>query len=222
MNFIGIDFSINYPALTILKHDKIEYFSFLRPEDYQKLTRHQKEILNILSNIPTFKNTILNNKIIKTDNYQTNELNKVIDAIKLTDILYGIISTYDNYEIGIEGFSYGSSGNVLIDIASYQYILRYKLYTNNHNFQVFSPKTIKKLAGKGNFNKQQMVNSYINNTVECELLDKCEIRQTIYNNQELFLKTKANIKIWEDLVDSYFVAKYIQVQNKLNNLKFKI
>lgn len=213
MNFIGIDFSINYPAISVISDNKIEYYSFYRPEEFTKFTKNQKLMFELLSEIPTYNHTILSNKVQKTDNYQHNERSKLDDALSISNTIYQTISKYDDVNLGIEGVSYNSYGNTGIDLASYQFILRYiLLYQNNISFDIISPTSIKKIAGKGNYNKNQMAFSYINNTINCETLDKCEVRKMLFNNQDLFFRNQKSNKVWEDIVDSYFIAKYLQIQ----------
>lgn len=213
MNFIGIDFSINYPAISVLSDNKIEYYSFYRPEEVIKFTKNQILMFELLSKVPTYKNTILINKLQKTDNYQYNELSKLDDAVSIVNTIYQTISKYNDVNLGIEGLSYNSKGNNGFDLASYQYILRYiLLYQNNISFDIISPTSIKKIAGKGNFNKDKMAYSYINNSINCEILEKCEVRQLLFNNQELFFRNQKSNKVWEDIVDSYFIAKYQQLK----------
>ena len=89
--------------------------------------------------------------------YLENERNKLIDAIYFSDLVFGKILPYINEKtiIGIEGISFGSSGNSLLDIICTTTLLRTSIIKkiDPNNFYVISPASIKKYAIKGNAQK---------------------------------------------------------------------
>jgi Holliday junction resolvasome RuvABC endonuclease subunit len=97
--------------------------------------------------------------------------------------------------VAIEGYSYASTSSRLFEIGENSGLLKYKLWKENMNFEVYAPTAIKKFAtGKGNSNKEKMWDSFLEET-------KCNIFNLL--GQEIG-------KSWNpvsDIVDSYFICK---------------
>ena len=161
MTIIGIDFSINSTAITIVNENGIKLFSFV-PNYREELAafKTHKAISNIV-NISTYekngntKDAILDQSI------------KLKNADNLSDL---VIETIREHVIGtpdirIEGFSFGSKGNSFIDLITFNTFLKVKLIQNwGHCIRVISPKSLKKMyTGNGNASKCDMVRSYIKN-----------------------------------------------------------
>lgn len=205
MIFIGIDFSISSPAVCINDDNKFSYYSLYRPG---KLTK--KEVIGI-DVLKEFKNLSLNiNKpIVESKNYQLRETNNLIEAEFLTDSIIEYIQSKikdSEVKIGLEGFSYGSTGNRLAELAGYNYLLRHKLIKNNYNFSIYSPKTIKAVAGNGNYNKDQIAESYLN------IIDDDELRIFLNDNKDTLFINRKYLKPIDDLIDAYFTAKTVQIK----------
>ena len=195
MIFIGIDFSISSPAVCINDDNKFSYYSLYRPG---KLTK--KEVIGI-DVLKEFKNLSLNiNKpIVESKNYQLRETNNLIEAEFLTDSIIEYIQSKikdSEVKIGLEGFSYGSTGNRLAELAGYNYLLRHKLIKNNYNFSIYSPKTIKAVAGNGNYNKDQIAESYLN------IIDDDELRIFLNDNKDTLFINRKYLKLIDDLIDT--------------------
>ena len=114
----------------------------------------------------------------------------------------------ENIIVGIEGFSYGSISSSTLDLAMYNSFLRLKLLETfgEDSIIIISPTEGKKmLSGKGNANKDLMIESFIEN----KLNDNILIKNPFWNyckNTDLDYK---NIKPIDDLVDSYAILKSI-------------
>lgn len=206
MIFIGIDFSISSPAVCINDDNKFSYYSLYRPG---KLTK--KEVIGI-DVLKEFKNLSLNiNKpIVESKNYQLRETNNLIEAEFLTDSIIEYIQSKikdSEVKIGLEGFSYGSTGNRLAELAGYNYLLRHKLIKNNYNFSIYSPKTIKAVAGNGNYNKDQIAESYLN------IIDDDELRIFLNDNKDTLFINRKYLKPIDDLIDAYFTMKTVEKYN---------
>lgn len=205
MIICGVDFSLNSPAVCINDDNKFSYYSLYRPG---KLTK--KEVIGI-DVLKEFKNLNLNiNKpIVESKNYQVRENNNLIEAEFLTDSIIEYIQSKikdSEVKIGLEGFSYGSTGNRLAELAGYNYLLRHKLIKNNYNFSIYSPKTIKSIAGNGNYNKDQIAESYLN------IIDDDELRIFLNDNKDTLFINRHWIKPIDDLIDAYFTAKTVQIK----------
>ena len=127
-------------------------------------------------------------------------VNLIIDKLKV------IID--DEVIIGLEGFSYGSISSSTLDLAMYNSFLRMKLIENfgSDVLNIVSPTEGKKvLFGKGNAKKDDMIQAFIDNKLEDELL--------IANALWKYCKTKGvdfkQPKPIDDLVDAYGILKSI-------------
>jgi hypothetical protein len=216
---IGIDFSLNSPAIVVKKEDSYKWLicnhspKKIKPEsvEYKRL----KEFTN-------FDNTQLHifERLVDKD-YAANETLKMHNAHEIAKLInFYCISQGGGditIDIGIEGYSYGSSGNSLIDIITYSSILRDRLCKSIHegyikSFTVLTPSQIKKHAGKGNFSKVEMFDSFIN--VEDKILKNDKFFHYITSNVDKIRVLKKNDTIeikspFNDLVDAYYITQII-------------
>jgi Holliday junction resolvasome RuvABC endonuclease subunit len=200
ITFLALDYSINYSTFCVLKENSIKFYSIIRDK---KFTKKEKLILEKLVDTGMFTYEIID----KVENI--NEL-KILDAENIAKKIIKIINENEIKEIAIEGFSFNSTGRSLSDVYGYQYIFRYLLLKNNITFKLFSPATIKKIAGKGNFNKLQMVESFIKNENNYKNLN---ILKEIYINYQ----SNKLIKPLDDIVDSFWVLQtYLNFKLNLN------
>ena len=159
MTKIGIDFSINSTAITVINDDEIRMFSFVpnyRPElSAFKTHRQITEFVDISSyeKSQNIKDAIEDQSI------------KLLNADKLSDQIISTIKPHikGDVEIRIEGFSFGSKGNSFIDLITYNTFLKVKLIQNwGHCIRVISPKSLKKMyTGNGNASKCDMVREFM-------------------------------------------------------------
>ena len=139
---IGCDFSINKPALCLQKNNKLTFISWP-----YSLT---KPVLEVFKNSPI-------SIIERTDNKDkgTGVSDKLRYEIKnakyLATLILDTIKPFinNNTYIAFEGLSYGSSGNVTLQLGGYKYILMDLLSTivPLENMETFAPITLKKTAG---------------------------------------------------------------------------
>ena len=222
---VGIDFSINSPAICIYNDAKKSYkfVSFTNIQD--------KIISNKVPKAYEIHHNLLTNNIIdwihfnrrrKHDNYTVDQFQKIEDACTLANSISQYISDEltpkCTLEIGIEGYSYGSKGNSFIDLITFNSTLRSKLYERFvlhrkcEDIKVFSPSQIKGWAGKGNANKIAMWNYFINNSKN----DK-ELENNLFWNwctkKDIKTNGKGEIELekpLDDIVDSYFIANLLK------------
>ena len=70
-----------------------------------------------------------------------------------------------NLKVFIEGYSYGSKGQALFQIAENCGILKYKLQERNISYDIIVPSVVKKGAtGKGNADKDKMYEAFVKET----------------------------------------------------------
>lgn len=190
--FIGIDPSINSTGLTILKYNNNELvnekFFIIKPN---KLTKKEESI-----SLKNFKYLIYNKIDLSEykENNHDSEYYKTINMIEISELIYKTIckNTHkdDNIVISMEGISYGSSIRTksIFDLAGLNYLIRYLIIKSGHmKLLICPPQEIKKFAsGKGNSLKDILINSFL----------------ILYPKYEIIPKL-------DDLVDSYYMAKYV-------------
>lgn len=202
MRLIGIDFSVIKPAITIKENDIYKFYVF--PLSLSK--KHESMLLD--SDVIVCNRE--DNTIKKSENSTTSTENMkyhITMARNLSQLISNTIQFTESDIIASEGFSYASSGDAVLNLAGYKYILLNTLL-NNHikleNIYTFAPISIKSFAGCGKkgTKKIDMINSFIENGVDCKFKENCK------NN---YLKSKINfIHCVDDIVDSYFTVKLLE------------
>lgn len=143
MIYVGIDYSINSPAITIIDKDHEPQFFFKY-------------------DIPKRKKVFLPNNFNPSPTIDSN-LEYMDRYIKNAEWVLANLSSYSKEEIKIvlEGFSYSSVGNRLFNIAENAGILKYMLHINGYTFALVPPSAIKKyFTKKGNSSKGYMVDKF--------------------------------------------------------------
>lgn len=207
MNTIGIDFSLNYSSICVSNDDKLYYYSLIRSE---RQTKKQNSLINELGKINCQQTIYLPKNQEIEDDYSKKEINKILDANIITKEIINIINKYDKISnIIIEGFSFGSLGQRALELGGYQFILRKEiLELKDKNLKILAPSTIKKTAGKGNYSKIEMFKAYVNNSSQDNILENCNVRKFILNNQEnIFINNKTILEPVCGLIDSYWVQR---------------
>lgn len=211
MNYIAIDFSLNSPGICLYndKSRKYKFIAYLKPKTGTKKEQSLQEDLALLEDTTLVKQPDFTND----QNYSGNELAKVIRYDKMaTDIINLILQESfrgDSYIIAFEGTSYGSKmgTNNMIDMAAGAAILKLKMLKTLRPEDLFTvaPTTIKKFAGKGNMNKRQVFEAFVNNSIE----DKSLLKGSFYKKvSELEVGSRIPKPI-DDLVDAFFLTAMI-------------
>ena len=98
-----------------------------------------------------------------------------------------------NLKVFIEGYSYGSKGQALFQIAENCGILKYRLQEKKYPYQTVVPSVVKKGAtGKGNADKDMMYEAFK--------------KETKLDLKKIFDTDKVSNPI-SDIADSYFIQK---------------
>lgn len=138
---IGIDFSMNSPAVVIGDSKDPHKLMMLC---FKQRKSDQSNVKNII--IETFKE------------YPTNEERYYNNALIILEF---IEEHSKSKEVWIEDYSYGSSGTVF-NIAEATGILKHLLWINGYTINKVSPKSVKKFATQsGNSNKTDMYDSFM-------------------------------------------------------------
>ena len=206
---IGIDFSLTSPAICVYKNNKYSFISFFNDgvKDWKKSKsktyRYHNELSNIIDIIPYTRK-------IDDSNYRNEQKTKMFDAFMIVNIIIDKIKTIidDDVIIGLEGFSYGSISSSTLDLAMYNSFLRMKLIENfgSDVLNIISPTEGKKmLFGKGNAKKEDMIQSFIDNRLEDDILKENDFWKYCKENGVDFKQPKPI----DDLVDAYGILKCI-------------
>ena len=174
---VGIDYSLNSPAICIAGDD----FDFDKCS-FHFLTSKKKHIGKFGKNIFGYEHKEYNTPIERFTNISTWAL----------DIIHKYKS--DTAKVFIEGYSFGSKGQAVFQIAENCGILKYRLQLSpSILYDTVVPSVVKKFAsGKGNADKQLMYDSFSKHTKQ-DLL-------------KMFDMGKLNNPV-TDIVDSYYIAK---------------
>jgi len=220
---IGIDFSIKSPAVCIATNDgNLSFQSFARNSVIKKDTELA------LSNAGVIVHVISDEPLLpKKSPIGDRERSSLIDAINQTNIIVNSLQVAKTVDLnkkepghlrnewffGIEGFSFGSTGNRLTQLSGYQWVLRYRLLADidlqPDNFFVFAPMTVKATAGKGNFKKEQMIDAFLE--ADDQRLKQCSFWHALRDSPAEFqTRTGKWLKPIDDLVDSYWVLRTVE------------
>jgi Holliday junction resolvasome RuvABC endonuclease subunit len=219
MNIIGIDFSILYPGICISKDFKeFKWIGIANNKITKKDTRLMEDLV---LTYPNLKLHSLGERTKKVDQYHINERNKLENYIKLTDFIIKQIKehtkTKDNI-IAIEGISFGSSGNSLVDISQATGIIKSKLLTLTDSIQkifVFSPSELKNAIGcKGNASKIDVYNKFKEDPV-IEKAKQSDLYKLLNRDEGVIFNGKNVKSPYMDMIDSYLPI--VKIHNILKN-----
>ncbi len=111
----------------------------------------------------------------------------------ISEFVLDILSKVNNPEIYIEGYSYGSKGQGLFQIAENCGILKFRLQDKGYSYNTIVPSVVKKGAtGKGNADKDMMYEAFLKET-------KIDLKKILHME-------KVGNPL-SDIVDSYYIAK---------------
>lgn len=206
---IGIDFSLTSPAICVYKNGEYRFISFFNDggKDWKKSKsktyRYHNELCDIIEVIPYTRR-------IDDGSYRTEQKTKMADALMIVNLIIEKLETIidDDVIIGLEGFSYGSISSSTLDLAMYNSFLRMKLIEKfgSDCLNIISPTEGKKmLFGKGNAKKEDMIQAFIDNRLEDEVLMVNAFWRYCKENGIDFKQPKPI----DDLVDAYGILKSI-------------
>lgn len=200
MKILGIDFSINKPALCILNSGKYTFYSwpFGLREEIKGIYREAG--INLYDrDDEKYKGKDSSEKM----RWEVNNSMYLSDFI-LTSLPDGNMM---DWTVVFEGLSFASSGNMAIQLGGYKYVLMEALYNECvpwENMFTYAPITIKKTAGcsKKGMKKKDMIDSFVKNANPNPLVD------AIRKDHSRFQKrTGSWIDHLDDLVDAYWAIE---------------
>jgi hypothetical protein len=145
--------------------------------------------------------------------YHVNEREKILNAIYFSDLAMELLDPYlDNKTIvGMEGLSFGSTGNSLIDISTTTALVRSAIVKkiDPNNFFVLSPTTVKKFALKGNSKKDELYNILIEKKSEDSRL--APLITVLNEYKDKWIKGPNKVETpCSDIVDATWIALFVE------------
>ena len=174
---IGIDYSLTSPAICVNNGNLMFYY----------LTTKKKWVGQMSENIIGYEHDDWNDPIKRFKN--------------ISNFVFYVLGKHISITIGfksiehifIEGYSYGSKGQGLFQIAENCGILKYRLLENSLPYSTVVPSVVKKGAtGKGNADKDKMYEAFV--------------KETKIDLKKIFDTEKVGNPI-SDTADSYFIQK---------------
>jgi len=214
MNLVGIDFSINSPAFCCLKDGVYTWGSVTRSErSKESLIKNTKKPYYWLDCDPNFTLDFIEKQDLPED-YSGRERMKIGYFLSIVDGLWdsikGIMGNSD-FSVAMEGLSFSSNGNALIDISMATSLLRERIIreVGVDSFYVFSPTSIKKFALKGNAKKDELYEALCN-FKEDETNLEVFTGMLATNKEEWVTKAKQVNKPIDDIVDATWINLYLK------------
>ena len=218
MNLVGIDFSINSPSFCCLKDNNYVWGSLTRSDRTEdSLKKNSKKPFFVLGDMENLRFIFLNKKELPSE-YSERERIKIEYFLEIVDNLWEAISNEmgdEPFKVAMEGLSFSSNGNSLVDIAMATALLRERIINKIgvENFHVFSPTSIKKFAVKGNAKKDELYYALVD--LKEEGTNMNELTQVLAENREEWITPKKVVnKPVDDIVDATWILLFLK-----NNLK---
>jgi hypothetical protein len=213
MNLVGIDFSINCPAFCCYKDGKFIWGSLTRSDRTKNsLVKNSKKPYSVLDSDENFILMFIEKNDLPSD-YSKRERVKILYFLEIVDNLWNSIIEIMgdcDFDVAMEGLSFSSNGNSLIDISMATSLLRERIINRIgvDKFHVFSPTSIKKFALKGNAKKNELYESLIdfkhgetNLSIFSKILEQ--------NKKEWITPSGVVNKPIDDIVDATWIVLYL-------------
>jgi len=215
MNLVGVDFSINSPAFCCYKDGAYVWGALTRSDrSAESLRKNSKKPFSVLDSESDFNLYFLDKKELPED-YSGRERVKIAYFLEIVNSFWGSISEImgdSDFHVAMEGLSFSSNGNALIDISMATALLRKEIIDSVgvENFYVFSPTSVKKFALKGNAKKDELYESLINfqEKEETNLKNFTNILKA--NKEEWITPSKVVNKPIDDIVDATWITLYLK------------
>lgn len=171
MFVVGLDLSINYPAICV--SENFETFDFVGIINDPKISNVRLNYVN--AETPKYDGVYvidISDDRVTDPTYHVNERRKLVNFHRITSAIVSEIykrTAGANVVIAMEGVSYGSKGSALLDICMLTGMVRRAMMVellggNADRLFVFSPSELKNAMGlKGNALKTEVLAEFIDN-----------------------------------------------------------
>ena len=209
MTILSIDFSILYPGICICK-DFID-FKWLAVVNTNVTKKDRGQLDYVTSTYPNLKIVYTKSRRSSQPEYHLTERVKLVNYLELINTLIDEIKNSIQPEekiiCAIEGISFGSSGNSLVDISQATGMLKQKIVDqilegDASRFFVFSPSELKNAIGcKGNANKFDILNKFIKDPI-LEKVKESDLYRLV-STENWIHDEKRVVSPIIDMIDSY-------------------
>jgi Holliday junction resolvasome RuvABC endonuclease subunit len=187
---VGIDYSMTSPGVVCYKgsssssewdHSQCHFWAFMTPSKIAKI--EQKSSLPDFISLLSYTSDQFSSDFVR--------FNYLADAV-----CRNIIDVYCPDTIIMEGYSFGSTGARLFNLIENTAVLKQKIQIERGlSMDLVPPSAVKKFAtSKGNANKDQMEQSFIN--------------ETGVSFRDILLQSPKQYNPSSDLIDAYYICKY--------------
>lgn len=218
MTIVSIDFSILFPGICITRD--LKEFSWFAVVNTQ-ITKKAKDDLDALCiKYPNLKILKTETKRKTQAEYHLTERNKLVNYSELIQIIIQELEEQldpkEEVIICLEGISFGSKGNSLVDIAQSTGMLKQQLIEkilkgNYDRFFIFTPGELKNAIGcKGNAGKLDVFNKFKEDPI-LEAVKKSDLFKAV-NSEKWIVTGDKVVSPVIDMVDSFLgIAKIYQL-----------
>lgn len=212
MTVVGLDFSINKPAACIRKEDGTYDFIGWPYDPDRKLEKLYAGCPVLIVHREDDK--VKGNTISEKMRYEVKNA-KYLSNLMFNTLQFWVNLNKDTY-IGFEGLSYASSGDVVLQLGGYKYMLMAALseIVPLENMFTYSPITVKSIAGcaKKGMGKPDMIKAFMDSDIQSGF------RTALRDNTDKFMKKggKNYIDHVDDLVDAFWVLQTTMIKEKLS------
>lgn len=215
---IGIDFSIQFPAVCICRD--FNSFSWIACVNTNTTKVFKKFLDDTEQEFKGLKFVHLPARIKGQDTYSGSERSKLANYSTLVDALVTAIAEETNSSediiISIEGIAYGAQGNALIDISQATGMIRKALLDRvlkgkSEKVFIFSPGELKNAIGaKGNAGKFDVYQTFKAKPI---LAENSDLYLAINRYEDQILKGQEVKSPFMDMIDSYLAV--LKIYNSL-------
>lgn len=209
MTIISIDFSILYPGVCICRDFK--EFKWLACVNTNTRKIDKDHFLYINNNYSNLKIFSTSTRRKKDPLYHITERIKLENYLDVIDLLISEIkkeiSPNENLIVCLEGISFGSSGNSLVDISQATGILKREIVKELLNgdvskFFIFSPSELKNaISCKGNANKHDILAKFKSDPIIESVKDSDLFK--LVNTEKWTIEKEKILSPIIDMVDAY-------------------
>lgn len=209
MTIISIDFSILYPGVCICRDFKD--FKWLAAVNASTKKIDKDHFLHINNNYPNLKILSTSSRRRKDPQYHITERIKLENYLEAVDLLIAELKKEilpeENLIVCLEGISFGSSGNSLVDLSQATGIIKREIVKellrgDLSKFFIFSPSELKNAIGcKGNASKHDILAKFKSDPI-IEETKKSDLFKLVNTENWIVEKDKILSPII-DMVDAY-------------------
>lgn len=208
---LGVDFSLNSPAWCLLAEGESKWGSFHRTtKKIERMMDKESSPFKVFSEIPNFSIKIIEKERADGEYWEV-ERKKIENFLVIADSFIEMIKPHidEKTVVFMEGISFGSSGNSLIDISMCTALIRERLVdiVGFGRLNIYSPTAIKKFAHKGNSKKDELYQALLDKYSEDNLLSP--LIRPLKQNQDLWIKKSKEVETpCSDIIDATWISLY--------------